>query len=194
MKIIISLIFTAFITQISFAELYKCIKNNGSTAYQATPCKVSSLETKLQVSNKLTTKLSQCESSCDSQKSICVTKLDNGSWNDDGGFDLCSKEQEICKISCIDTREARRLKIRSDYKRTSYEIDKKFEKREKKRNRERKFKEQKECSSAKSVNVKAVEAWDRVGRKQRERLSRIEKAYYLNKITDSERDLKYKCK
>lgn len=194
MKIIISVIFFTLITQTSFAGLYKCTNKKGSTEYQATPCKASSNETQLRISNKRTTQLSQCESSCDTEKSICVSKLDNGSWNIDGGMNLCNKETEICKVGCIDTREARILKVRSDRKRSSYESDRKFEKRLNKRIRKQKFKEQKECNNAKSTNAKVVEAWDRVGRKQRERLSRIEKAHYLDKITDSERDLKYKCK
>ncbi|MEE9326808.1 MAG: DUF4124 domain-containing protein [Cocleimonas sp.] len=194
MKVIVTLIFAVFFSQFSFAGLYKCTNKNGSTEYQATPCKVSSKETQLKIANKRTTELSQCKSACDTETLICVTKLDDGSWNSDGGIDLCSKEKEICKVSCIDTRKASILKISSDHKRSKYETNKKYKKREQKRIRKQKIREQEECSSAKSVNTKAVEAWDRIGRKQRERLSRIEKAHYLDKITDSERELKYKCR
>ena len=191
-KFFLCFTFTLWI-QSSFAGAYECVDKNGNTAFQSRPCPTTSKETKIKQRTQKKDKTIQCKSVCDSEHLVCVSTLDNGTWNTDGGISVCDKEYSVCKIACDDPQKAKVLKLSAKYKRSMYNIDKKYEKKAENRQKKYRLKKEKECRTAKSNHRKATKNWENLGRRQKERMSKIEKKHYLNEISTAKEALNNKC-
>ena len=101
--------------------------SKGNTQYQAMPCagKKKGKEIKLQKRN--ISKEQQCRFDCVSKDKICVSKLENGMHNRDGGLNVCKMELEACSEICSTPLSAEMLNEMAKMERLRYDSESKYQ-------------------------------------------------------------------
>ncbi len=194
----------AFLTSVCFADVFKCVDNEGNTHFKDSACSVDNKETKVKIENAglFNKQNNSCTIKCSNESDICVADLGLGARNTHKNLALCDQSRLACRTACIDSVAGRKLEVLTAIERAAYErkiknsqskkeIDEYLDDKKKRiRSRDQKRK-QKHCRRYENKLAKLKAKWKR---KQQDGWTAKEETNYLSKITEAKDNVEIECR